>query len=380
MAGLDLARAAEAAGALALRVEPGSGRLELSGPVEGFGLCGVQRRGRLSELRDQIAATDRVALDGLSGPGRLDVRLRLVGEDQHVRHVRLTGAGDGRVWTGLLLPAGAGPDGGQARLAREAALTRDLAAGRILAFHQPIVDLSSGCLAGFEALARWQKPGEGLIGPDDFLPLAAEMGLTTAIGEQVRAAAIADLAAWRGAMGAARRLTVAANATASELLAPDFADTLIAAVKAADLPPGAFKLEINETEMMREPEAVTGVCARLKRAGIALVLDDFGTGYSSLARLDRLPFDTVKIDQYFIRAMSADPGARAIVSSVVKIARNYAMTIVAEGVETAEMARLAAAQGCDFAQGFAYAGALPPDEAARVIETGREGRFAVPAG
>lgn len=372
----DFARAGLAAGALALRAEPDEGALNLTGDAVAFGLARVQQYGELSGFVEAIAATDRDALDGLSRAGRLDVRLRLVGEDHHVRHVRLAGTGDGRVWTGLLLPAGAGPDGGQARLARETALQSDLAEGRILAFHQPIIDLTTGRLAGFEALARWRKPGEGLIGPDDFLPLAAEMGLTRAIGDQVRAGAIADLAAWRTAYPAARRLTVAANATAGELLSEGFADTLVDAVRTAGLDPGAFKLEINETELMGDADAVTRVCAVLKRAGIALVLDDFGTGYSSLARLDRLPFDVLKIDQYFIRAMVADPGARAIVASVIKLARNYAMTVVAEGVETLSAARLAAEQGCDFAQGFAYAGALAPEEAGTVIESGREGRFA----
>ena len=156
--------------------------------------------------------------------------------------------------------------------------------------------------------------------------------------------------------------------------------TAKALVNQAGLPPGGFKLEINETELMSDPDTVSAVCRTLKSAGIALVLDDFGTGYSSLARLDRLPFDILKIDQYFIRAMMSDLSARAIVSSVVRLARNYAMVVVAEGVETKDMAECAAEQGCDFAQGFHYAGALEPDAAAACVRSGRADRFAPPAG
>lgn len=369
------ARAALAAGALGIMADLPAGSLVLTGVAESFGLSRTQRSGSFSALRERIAATDRNALDTLARPGQADIRIRLVGEDAHVRHVRLTGAGDGQTWTGLLLPAGRGPDGGQARLDTEDALRRGLTQDEVLAFHQPIVDLSTDRLAGFEALARWRRPGEGLIGPDDFLPLAAEMGLTGAIGDAVRAGAIADLSAWRTARPDIRSLYVTANATAGELTDPGFAPRLIETVRRAGLPRGAFKLEINETELMGDPEAVGAVCTELKAAGIALVLDDFGTGYSSLARLDRLPFDVMKIDQYFIRAMMSDASARAIVGSVVKLARNYAMLVVAEGVETRAMADAAREQGCDFAQGFYYASALDPEEAGQVIETGCQGRF-----
>lgn len=369
------ARAARAAGALGVAANLESGTFVLTGAGKSFGLACMQRAATLPAFRQRIAATDRDALDGLAREGRLDIRIRLVGEDASVRHVRLTGTGDGRTWSGLLLSAGREPDGGQARLDFEDALRDGLKQGGILAFHQPIVDLTTGRLAGFEALARWRKPGEGLIGPDDFLPLAAEMGLTGEIGDAVRAGAIADLAAWRSARPGLKSLYVAANATAGELTRPGFAPDLIETVRNAGLPRGAFKLEINETEVMGDPEAVGAVCTELKAAGITLVLDDFGTGYSSLARLDRLPFDVLKIDQYFIRAMMADAATRAIVSSVVKLARNYAMLVVAEGVETRAMAEMAREQGCDFAQGYFYASALSPEQADTVIETGCEGRF-----
>lgn len=369
------AQAVRAAGALGVEIDLPAQRIALTGEAGGLGLAATQARASLAAFRERIAATDRAALETLSAPGRLDVRVRLIGEDSQVRHVRLSGRGDGTSWTGLLLPAGHGPDGGHQRLENEAALRRGLDEGRVVAFHQPIVDLRTGRLAGFEALARWQRPGLGLVAPDDFLPLAEQMGLLAEIGRAVRAGAIADLAAWRAANPALRSLYVAANATAGELAAPGFAETLIAAVREAGLPRGAFRLEINETELMQDPDAICAVCAELKAAGIALVLDDFGTGYSSLARLDRLPFDVMKIDQYFIRAMMADRAARSIVSSVVRLARNYAMVVVAEGVETEAMARTAAGQGCDYAQGFYYAGALAPDEAGAVIAAGREGRF-----
>ncbi len=373
--GEGFAEAARAAGALAANLNPESGTAALHGDADGLGFRPTDT---FSGFLDQVAPADRTALSALTRGGRVDIRIRIVGADGHVRPVRLLGQGGGTGFSGLILPAG---EGGEDReeVDREAAFAAALESGEVIAFHQPVIDLQTERLAGFEALARWRPPGGGVMAPDDFFAMANRMKLMNAIGDRVRASALGDLSAWRAADPGLDRLWVSANATASELLRPGFADDLIELVSEAGLPPGRFKLEINETEVMRDPEGSEAVLLRLKAAGIGLALDDFGTGYSSLARLDRLPFDVIKIDQYFVRALIADGSAQSITASVVKLARSLGMVIVAEGVETAEMADLLAEMGCDYAQGFHYAGAMPPERAGRVVTEGKEGLFGPPA-
>ncbi|PWE17654.1 hypothetical protein DDZ18_08320 [Marinicauda salina] len=373
------AAAVRAAGAVAVSLDLRSARLALSGEAGTLGLARCAQGPSLEALRAAVAPADRDVLDAMADGRRCDARIRIVGDDHRVRYARLIGGASDAVWRGLVTPAGADPDGGRGRLEREAALAAAVDAGDVLAYHQPIVALASERLIGFEALARWRRPGEGVLGPDDFFDLAIDLDLVGGIGEQVRRAAIHDLSAWRAAYEAGRALTVSANATAGELTAPGFADALIGAVRGAELARGAFRLEINETEVMRDPDACAEVLHALRAAGVGLALDDFGTGYSSLARLDRFPFDVVKVDQYFVRAMIADPSAMKIVASVVKLARNLGMATIAEGVETAEMADLVAEAGCDAAQGFHYAGALPPEAAAETVRDGLAGRFGPPA-
>ena len=381
MSETDFSAAARAAGALALSCGP-DGRLTLTGDAGRFHL--PDPCADLAAFCQAAAPGDRTLLDALPALAHLDTRLRLIGSDGAVRYARLVGSGVDGVWRGLLVPAGAGPSGGIARLDLEAALDEALNTGEVIAYHQPIVALETRRLAGFEALARWVRPDGDVLAPDDFLPLAAEQGRTAVLGRAVRRAAAGDAAAWlaaarlagdRGAEG----LFLAANATAGEVCAPDFADTLLAMLEATGLPPSRFKLELSESEVMRDPDAAETAMKTIRAAGVSLALDDFGTGYSSLSRLDRFPFDTVKIDQYFVRAALADASARAIVKSVVTIARSYSMTIVAEGVETEAAAQMCTDLGCDFGQGWRFSRALTPQDAADAARAGVATRFA-PAG
>lgn len=369
-----LAKAAEAAGALALQLDLDSGKAGISGAAGAFGLtCDGE-----GNFLDCIAPSDRKALAGHE-EGPVDLRLRLAPPGGEVRYVRLLGVRQGKAVTALLLPAGTGPGAALSTLDAEAALTAGLASNEIIAHYQPIIALDGEYLAGFEALARWHRPGLGVMGPDDFLFLADRLGLMGEVGNQVRACAADNLARWFASTSPAPDIYVSANASVGELLSDGFVDTLTAALEHAGVPRGRYRLEITETEIMREPERAADILNAIKASGVKLVLDDFGTGYSSLARLDRFPFDVIKIDQYFVRSMLADASARAITASVVKLARNLGMTIIAEGVETGEMADLVAEMGCDFAQGFHYAGALDPKAAAQVVAGGLGGRFAAPA-
>ena len=383
MSETEYTAAARAAGAVALSLRPGEDRLVVSGDASRLGLG--EQTGSLQALRERVAPGDRRVLDALARLEPCDARVRLIGVDGRVRYARLIGEGVDGVWRGLLLPAGGAAAGGRARLDLEAALTEALEAGDVLAHHQPIVSLATGRLAGFEALARWARPDGELLAPEEFLPLAAERGLTARVGQAVRRCACADGAAWRAAADAAGRsgpadLFLAANATAGEICAPGFADTILAMLEETGFPARRFKLEVSETEVMADPDAAEAAMKAIRAAGVSLALDDFGTGYSSLSRLDRFPFDSVKIDQYFVRAALADPAARAIVKSVVSIARSYAMVIVAEGVETEDAATMCADLGCDFGQGWRFSRPLRPADAAVAVMDGVEGRFAPPEG
>lgn len=252
---------------------------------------------------------------------------------------------------------------GLSRLAMESDLRGAIGRGELTPFYQPIVRLSTGALSGFEALVRWRHPRRGLLNPDQFLPLCEEMGLMSEVGALMMREAATQLAIWRRNHRAAGELTVAVNLSTGEIDRPD----LVADVKRirheTGLPPGALKLEVTEGDVMRDPDRAAVILRDLRAAGAALALDDFGTGFSSLSYLTRLPFDTLKIDRYFVRTMATNEGSAKIVSSVVKLGQDLSLEVVAEGVENAGMARQLLSLGCDYGQGFGYAPALSAQEA-----------------
>ena len=252
---------------------------------------------------------------------------------------------------------------GLSRLALEGDLRGALVRGELAAFYQPIVRLSTGAISGFEALVRWRHPRRGLLTPEQFLPLCDEMGMMRDLGAMMMREAARQLADWRGRHAAAGELTVAVNLSTGEIDRPDLVADVEAIRRETGLPPGALKLEVTESDVMRDPDRAAVVLGDLRAAGAGLALDDFGTGFSSLSYLTRLPFDTLKIDRYFVRTMSTNEGSSKIVTSVVKLGQDLALEVVAEGVENAGMARALLAIGCDYGQGFGYAPALSPQEA-----------------
>jgi EAL domain-containing protein (putative c-di-GMP-specific phosphodiesterase class I) len=368
---------ARAAGAVAFAIALDEGRIRFTGEHALFGLDA----GELdwSAFCTRLGPTDHASLDLALSGDLIDARVRLIGTGGSVAYVRLLGRRvGGERFEGLMTPAGWSGEGAL-RIREEHALANAVTGGEVRAYYQPIIALATGRLAGFEALARWERPGVGVLAPQDFLAMADDLDLLGRISTEVRASAIADLSTWRQAGAGCEGLFVAANATVTELLTPGFPDALLQAVKLARLPAGAFKLEIAETEIMRDPDLAASAMARLSQGGIALALDDFGTGYSSLARLDMLPFDVVKIDRYFVRAMAANESAGTVVQSVIQLARHFGMKVVAEGIETAEGASMLEAMRCDFGQGYRYAGALSPDDARLAVQNGVPGRFLPPA-
>ena len=172
-----------------------------------------------------------------------------------------------------------------------------------------------------------------------------------------------QLARWRRDHWAAGDLTVSVNLSTGEVYRQGLVNDVIRILKETGLPAGALKLEVTENDVMKDPDRAAVILSDLKEAGAALALDDFGTGFSSLSYLTRLPFDTLKIDRYFVRTMATNEGSAKIVSSVIKLGRDLALEVVAEGVESAQIARRLRALGCNYGQGYGYAPALSPQEA-----------------
>ena len=249
------------------------------------------------------------------------------------------------------------------RLALEADLRNAFVRGEIGPFFQPIVNLNSGAVAGFEALARWRHPKRGLVPPDEFLGMTEEMGLMHELGLMMMTQSARQLAEWLRRHPRAGRLFCSVNLSVGEIERPHLVEDVERIIKEAGLPRGALKLEVTEGDIMRDTEASAKVLRQLKAVGASLALDDFGTGFSSLSYLARLPFDTLKIDRYFVLTMDKDEGSAKIVKSVVNLGRDLALEVVAEGVENAHLAALLLADQCHYGQGFGYAPALPPQEA-----------------
>ena len=219
---------------------------------------------------------------------------------------------------------------GLSRLALEAEVHGALARGEITPFFQPIAALETGRLAGFEALARWKHPKKGLIMPDDFLPLIADAGQMGVLGRQILQQSCAQLSTWRRAHPDAGDLFVAVNLSTGELDDERLVDFVGDMISRYQLPPRALKIEITESDIMRDPERAAVVLQALRGAGAGVSLDDFGTGFSSLAYLTRLPFETIKIDRYFVRTMGENEGSEKIVRSVASLGRDLGLEVVAE--------------------------------------------------
>ena len=252
---------------------------------------------------------------------------------------------------------------GLTRLALESDLRGALQRGEICPYFQPIVRLSNGHISGFEALVRWRHPRRGLVMPDEFLSMANDMGVMHEIGQHMIEQSARQLAEWRKRHRAAGDLTVSVNLSTGEIDRDNLVEDVSRILRETGLPNGALKLEITESDIMRDPERAAVILQRLREAGAGLALDDFGTGFSSLSYLTRLPFDTLKIDRYFVRTMGANEGSAKIVRSVVNLGRDLYLEVVAEGVENTAMARHLMEIGCHYGQGFGYAPALPAQEA-----------------
>jgi diguanylate cyclase (GGDEF)-like protein len=233
--------------------------------------------------------------------------------------------------------------------------------------YQPVVDLGSRRVTGFEALLRWDDPRLGRVGPDRFVPVAEAAGLMDGIGAWVLREACATAAAWRWAHPGAGDLTMAVNVSATQLTSPDLVGSVAAALAGSGLPAGALVLEVTETALVGDPERAAASLAALRALGVRLALDDFGTGYSSLAHLQRFTVDVLKIDRSFVSGIAEGEPLPAIVRGTIDLGRTLGLEVLAEGVEHEHQARLLTEGCCDTAQGYLFARPLEPTEAEALL-------------
>ena len=260
-----------------------------------------------------------------------------------------------------------------ATLRMETELRRAIERGELVLHYQPIVALSSGHLAGFEALVRWMHAERGLIEPLEFIPMAEETGLIVPLGQWVLGEVCRQIRAWTDHAEWPSPVPVSANLSSRQFNQPDLVGNVREALAAAGTRPDCLRLEVTESAVMESGPAARHVLGELKALGIQLSIDDFGTGYSSLSYLHQFPVDTLKIDQSFVSRIDATSQNLEIVRTIVMLAHNLGMDVIAEGVETADQALQLRRLGCEFAQGFLYS---PPVDAEAAMSLMRRRTFA----
>ncbi|MGD8727868.1 MAG: EAL domain-containing protein, partial [Gemmatimonadales bacterium] len=256
------------------------------------------------------------------------------------------------------------------RLRLETDLRRAIDQNEFRVVYQPIVDLQSEQIVGFEALVRWSHDARGFISPGEFIPVAEETGLIVPIGEWVLRTACEQLARWRGRLPG-RDLTINVNYSARHLKRQDVVEQVLATLHDVALPPECLKLEITETMLMEDAEAQLSVLPALRDAGIRVAIDDFGTGYSSLSYLQRFDIDTLKIDRSFL-SDSEDRAAWDIVKMIVALASGMGVAVVAEGVETVGQKERLRELRCDFGQGYLFSRPLTEAAAEEILDSAPE--------
>jgi len=243
----------------------------------------------------------------------------------------------------------------------------------LLLFYQPIIDVQKMKIAGFEALMRWAHPLNGMISPGIFIPVAEESGLINEMSRlaldlatdtalKLQAAASPDL------IGDGP-IFVGVNFSVKDFAEANLFNNLKATIDAKKMDPRQIHLEITETLLMEAPEVARAELEKCRAIGVNVSIDDFGSGYSSLSYLHYFPIDTLKIDQSFIRSLTTHPGSIVLVKSIIGLAQNLGMTVIAEGVESAHDARLLRELGCEYIQGYFFSRPLPFDGAMKFVQS-----------
>lgn len=235
-------------------------------------------------------------------------------------------------------------------------------------YYQPIVSLASRRIRGFEALVRWKHPTRGIVGPIEFIPTAEETGLVLPIGRLVLEQACQQMARWRRELDGASDLYVSVNLSGLQLSTPGLIDEIERVLEDADLSPSALKLELTESTLIDEPELAVQMLDRLRERGVRIYIDDFGTGYASLSYLHRFAIDGLKIDKSFVSEISGPSPQTAIVASIVGLAHNLGVGVVAEGVEDEAQAEVLRRLACSEGQGYLFSRPVPAEQATTLID------------
>ena len=251
------------------------------------------------------------------------------------------------------------------RLDLERRLRGALEREEFLLHYQPQLSAAEGRIIGVEALVRWQPPGQALVSPARFIPLAEETGLIVPLGEWVLRTACAQAQAWR--LAGWPSLLMAVNLSARQIRQPDLVGRVRAALADSGLPADYLELEITESGLMEQGEQAETILRALKETGVRLAIDDFGTGYSSLAYLKRFPIDQLKIDQSFVRDIPHDPNDMEIAAAIIALAHTLRLEVLAEGVETTEQLAFLREHGCDLYQGYLFSRPVPSEDLAPLL-------------
>lgn len=251
------------------------------------------------------------------------------------------------------------------RLAFENDLRHAVDRGELIVHYQPKVGVTSGRVVGAEALVRWAHPERGMVSPGEFITVAETIGIIGKIGESVLRTACSDFAKIADA-----GLSVAVNVSIQQLTEAGFAEIVSGVLSETGMPAACLNLEVTETSVMHNPEVSIAELTKLRDLGTKVSLDDFGTGYSSLNALKDLPIDVLKIDQSFVADVTADTGNAAFIKTIVDLAKNLGLGVVAEGVETNEQLILLSDLNCDEYQGYLFSRPVPFDDFRRIAVTG----------
>jgi diguanylate cyclase (GGDEF)-like protein len=249
------------------------------------------------------------------------------------------------------------------RFSIETELRRAIEKDELTLAFQPLIDLPTGQVSGFEALARWEHEERGTISPTEFIPVAEESGLIVALGRWALEAAAQTLAGWDKKVGSTLPLYVGVNLSAIQIARDDIASAVGGALSSSGLDGRRLTLELTESAIIQDPQRTSRVLEALKGFDARVAMDDFGTGYTSLSYLQRLPIDVLKIDRSFVTGMLGDRDSTAIIRAVLSLADALGMATTAEGIESEELARALTELGCSHGQGFFFAKPLHPDAA-----------------
>jgi diguanylate cyclase (GGDEF)-like protein/PAS domain S-box-containing protein len=256
-----------------------------------------------------------------------------------------------------------------ALLQLETDLRRAVERGEFVVYYQPIVSLADDSIRGFEALVRWQHPERGLVTPSEFIAVAEETGLIIPLGLWVLREACGQMSEWQARFGLTGALTLSVNISGNQFMQPDLVEQVKRILAETGFDPRRLQLEITESSVIENTETVTAMLVQLRSLGIRLSMDDFGTGYSSLSYLHRFPIHTLKIDRSFVSGCSAGD-ENEIVRTIIMLARNMGMEVVAEGVETREQLDSLRDLSCEYGQGFLFSRPLDADATARLLAAG----------